>query len=204
MMDFLQRRLESLENDLTRERERAQSAQNLIAHQDALRTEVESSLKSVHEQLRREKAERESEEEKFHARGRIESLEKSLDEMHQAWTALVKDAIVRREGDKTPAELADLKSKIESWREALPKMEACLETIARDLPQSSQRLLADAGERLTGLCKQVTDTLAAWERRHALETQRQESVLADLGRERAALQKQWEEANHATRRDRVR
>ena len=62
--DFFQRRLESLERELAVERERAVTAQNAIQYQEKLRSEVEAHLKSLTEQLRREKAERDNEETK--------------------------------------------------------------------------------------------------------------------------------------------
>ena len=45
MMDFFQRRLESLEKELSLERERAANAQALLQQQDSLRSEVDSQLK---------------------------------------------------------------------------------------------------------------------------------------------------------------
>ncbi len=97
MMDFFSRRLEALEREITIEREKARSAQSQIQQQEALRGDVESHLKAVSEQLRREKAERETDEMKSHARGRIDALEKRLDEMHQSWVTLLKDAVTSRE-----------------------------------------------------------------------------------------------------------
>src|SRR5436190_3339650 len=64
MMDFMARRLESLEKDLAVERERASAAAGLLQQQEALRSQVEDQLKGMADGLRREKAERESEETK--------------------------------------------------------------------------------------------------------------------------------------------
>ena len=274
MMDFLQRRLETLEKELGAERDRAQAAQNLLAQQDTMRSEVEASLKNLHEQLRREKAERETESEKSHARGRIDSLEKRLDEMHKTWAALLKDAVTRRddkdrEAADTQAALGqevrgvaqglhelqahievgrsqsagaahemqthievwraqsagatqELQARIEAWRaqsaEAARELQTQIEAwraqsaeaaqsgatlgqFARELPERTQRVLSQLQDRLGTFVAEVADRLSSWEQRQAQESERQELRLSQLGRERAALQKQWEEANHAVRRE---
>ncbi|MCM2303484.1 MAG: hypothetical protein NDJ72_02190, partial [Elusimicrobia bacterium] len=72
MMDFFQKRIELLERELVAERERATAASNLLSQQEALKNEVEGHLKGLTDQLRREKAERDGEEAKSHARGRVE------------------------------------------------------------------------------------------------------------------------------------
>ncbi len=70
MMDFFQKRIETLERELSAERERAAAASSLLTHQQVLKDEVEGHLKGLSDQLRREKAERDGEEAKSHARGR--------------------------------------------------------------------------------------------------------------------------------------
>ena len=90
MMDFFQRRVESLESDLAAERERASAARGLLAQQEALKSEVETHLKSLTDQLRREKIEREGAEAGMHARGRIEQLDKRLDVMNATFAQLLK------------------------------------------------------------------------------------------------------------------
>lgn len=220
MMDFLQRRLEAMETELNAERQRAQAAQSLIEQQAALRGEVESSLKSLHEQLRREKAEKETESEKSHSRGRIDALEKRLDEMHAAWAGLLKEAVGTRDGKEREAAAAqsalarevgsvadgmrDLKAQVESWRSdvsMVPQAGAAMGQIARELPERERRLLTDLQDRLTRFAAELSDRLAAWESRQLQDAERQELRLAELGRERAALQRQWDEANHAVRQE---
>jgi len=220
MMDFFQRRLEALERELNAERQRAQAAQNLLSQQEAMRSEVESSLKSLHEQLRREKAEKETEAEKSHSRGRIDALEKRLDEMHQTWAALLKDAVAARDGQDREAVAAqaavgremgavayglrDLKAQVEAWRAELasvPQAGMALGQLARELPERERRLLTEIQDRLAAFTAEVADRLSAWEQRHGQEAERQEARLCELGRERAALQRQWEEANHAVRQE---
>jgi chromosome segregation ATPase len=220
MMDFFQRRLEAMERELDAERQRAQAAQNLLGQQDAMRSEVESSLKSLHDQLRREKAEKETEAEKSHSRGRIDALEKRLDEMHQTWAALLKDAVAARDGQDRASSAAqaavgrevgsvadglrDLKAQVEAWRADLsvvPQAGAALGQIARELPERERRLLTDMQDRLTTFAAELTDRLSSWEARHGQEAERQEARLSEMGRERAALQRQWEESNHAVRQE---
>jgi chromosome segregation ATPase len=220
MMDFFQRRLEALEAELNAERQRAQAAQNLLGQQDAMRSEVESSLKSLHEQLRREKAEKETEAEKSHSRGRIDALEKRLDEMHQTWAALLKDAVAARDSQDRQAVAAqaavgrevgavadglrDLKAQVEAWRSdvsIVPQAGAALGQLARELPERERRLLTEMQDRLAAFAAELADRLSAWEQRHVQEGERQEARLSELGRERAALQRQWDEANHAVRQE---
>lgn len=192
MMDFLQRRLETAEKELSLERERARSAEALMKQQEALRAEVESHLKSLSEQLRREKAERESSEMQSHARGRIDALEKRLDEMQQAWVSLLKEAVGQRQaGDQASsaaqgalkAEVAALSQNLESRLSASERRQA--------LEDQRQE------ERLEALSRERTALLRAWEEQnHGL---RQEFVKeriqreADLGAQISELARGLEE-----------
>lgn len=97
MMDFFQRRVEALEKDLAVERERALMAQNLLSQQEALKSEVDSHLRALTDQLRREKAEREGDEARSRSQGRVDALEKRLDEMHRTFADLLRDAVAARE-----------------------------------------------------------------------------------------------------------
>ncbi|MDD5657634.1 MAG: hypothetical protein PHF00_10330, partial [Elusimicrobia bacterium] len=187
---------------------RPAAAQGLLAQQDALRSEVEASLKTLREQLRAEKSEKETEEEKSRSRGRIDALEKRLDEMPQAWAGLLKDAIVQRDataGSELNAVLGglrELQTRLAEWRgdvAGLPETQATLRALARDLPRHDQSLRQGLEERLDAFAGKVDDKLAQFERQRALEAQRQETRLSELGRERAALQKLAEEQNHAVR-----
>jgi len=220
MMDFFQRRLEALERELNAERQRAQAAQTLLSQQDAMRSEVESNLKSLHEQLRHEKVEKETEAEKSHSRGRIDALEKSLDEMHQTWAALLKETVATRDGQDRQATTAqaelgrevgavadglrNLKAQVEAWRAdvaIVPQAGSTMAQLARELPERERRLLTQLQDRLTAFAAELADRLSAWEQRHGQEAERQDARLSELGRERAALQRQWEEANHAVRQE---
>lgn len=136
VIDFMADRLERLEKELALERERASGAQNLLQRQETLRTEVETHMKAIHEQLRREKAERENSEDKSHAQGRIEALELRLDEMHKTWANLLKDTLAKRDESS-----------------ALRAGEASLELapLLRDRLDDIQRGLALDRERQNGL-----------------------------------------------------
>jgi len=136
---FLEKRLESLERELAAERERAQSAQALFRQQEALRGEVESALKGLSEQLRREKAERESAEEKTRAHGRIEALEKRLDDMHSAWASLLKETIAQRQAGETAAAASSARDQ-ERQEEILQGLERALERLAP--PQAKDEVIA--------------------------------------------------------------
>jgi chromosome segregation ATPase len=206
MMDFLQRRLESLEKELGAEKDRARAAQSLLTQQDAMRAEVESNLKGLYEQIRREKSERESEEMKSHARGRIDVLEQRLDEMHQTWASLLKDAISNRDGaaKETLALQADLRREVGAVADALSQLSAQLPELrglVGQVPAEERRGFTQVAERLSRMAADVQDRLAALERRQAQQAESLEARVLDLTRERAALQEAWQEQNHAVHRE---
>lgn len=208
MMDFLQRRLETLERDLQAERERARTAQQLITQQDSMRAEVEANLKTLHEQMRREKTERESEEMRSHARGRIDALERRLDEMHQSWAELLKEAISKRDStaqeataaqESLKAELARVSEAVATLTSELPQMRA----MVGQVPAEERKGFAQVAERLSGIAEELGQRLGAWERRQSAEAERIESKAVDLARERAALQEAWAERDSAMRQELV-
>jgi chromosome segregation ATPase len=156
MMDFFQRRLEALEKELTLEREKARSAQGLLAQQDSMRGEVENQLKTLSENIRREKAERDSEEVKSHARGRIDVLEKRLDETHQSFVALLKEAITQRENgaQAASASQAALVSAVNASQSELSKEQAAL--------SSGQASLRQEITALSGAINALMEQVAQW------------------------------------------
>jgi chromosome segregation ATPase len=219
-MEFFRQKVAALERELNQERERAQTAQNLLANQEVLRGEVDASLKALHRQLRQEKTERETEEEKSHARGRIDSLEKRLDEMHKTWAALLQDAIAQRDVSTHRSDAAQagmvrdlgivadqvqaLKAQLEAWRgdiSALNQVAPTLRALAREIPEEERRLLAQLDDRLKAFSSEVQTQLSDLARQQSLDRDRQETRLAELNRERAALQRSWEEQNHAIRQE---
>lgn len=208
MMDFLQRRLETLERELSAEKEKARSAQNLLSQQDTMRGEVETNLKALYEQIRREKSERETEEMKSHARGRIDVLEERLDEMHQTWSSLLKDAITNRDGvaKETGVAQAALQREIAAITEAVTALTAQLpelRSLVGQVPEAERKGFAQVADRLAGLAQGLETRLGDLDRRQSLQTEKLEGKVMDLARERAALQEAWLEQNHAIRQETV-
>lgn len=220
MMDFFARRIEMLEKDLAMERERAATAQNMLAQQDALRTEVDGHLKALTDQLRREKAERDGDEAKSHAQGRVDALEKRLDEMHGTFAALLKDAVAKRDAlpsnalESLGAELTvfrrtvkDVSDQVSRWRDEmkdLPQVMPRVEELARRLPQDEERFESHIARRLDEFAARIGGTLAEWERRQELELQKQEERLLEMTRERAATTRVFEQQAHAVTREQAR
>ncbi len=239
MMEFLQRRLEALEKDLLVERERSRSAANALEQQQALRAEVETNLKAMGDQLRREKAEKDTEEAKSHARGRIDALEKRLDEMHQSFVSLLKDAIGQRDaGAQTVAasqsaltfsqadlareqgslakeqaavrqEIAALDGTIKNlleqigqWRaeaRGITDLAPELRGLSRQVPADARRLEEQLAQRLADFEAGLKETLSQWQYQARLESEKQDERALAFAREKAALQRAWEEQNHALR-----
>ncbi len=195
MMDFLQRRLESLEKELQVERERSQSAHNMLTQQDSMREQVESQLKAMADQLRREKSERDNEETRSHSRGRIDALEKRLDEMHQTWAALLKDAVSGVAGGGKPEELSRLREDMGRIKDSLalvPQAVGELREWAARAPADELRLEERMGAMVTRLAGSLHDQMSEWDRRRGIELEHQKEGLRALERERAALQEAWE------------
>lgn len=220
MMDFFQRRVEALEKDLAMERERALTAQNLLGQQEALKSEVDSHLRALTDQLKREKAERDGDEARTRSQGRVDALEKRLDEMHRTFAELLKDAVAQRDAlpgqalESLGAELAvfrrtvkDVSEQVVRWRDEmkeLPQLLPRVEEISRRIPQDEERFEAQIARRLDQFSSRVETTLAEWERRQELEVQKQQERLLELTRERAATARLWEEQAHAITREQER
>ncbi|MBI5631157.1 MAG: hypothetical protein HY921_09775 [Elusimicrobia bacterium] len=224
MMSFLERRLEALEGELAVERERAQSAQNLLKQQDAIRQEVETHLKSLTDQLRREKLERESEETKAHARGRVDALERRLDEMHQSWLSLIKESLSQREAQSQAASAAQ--ATLAQEQAALKAEIAGAMALAKERGSLQDKL--DLGSELASLARKFEEfkaglgqTLSRLESRMAEQTavlkefkaearelsqspaehsSSQERVIASLQAERAELLKALEQRSQELRK----
>ncbi len=198
MMEFLQRRLESLERDLESERAKAQAAQNLIGQQEALRSEVDTQLKSLSKQLRREKSERENEDTRSHAKGRIDSLEKRLDEMHQTWASLLQQSIMRPGGTDLKAIIERLAS-CETALQKVPEAAAEVRSLANRIPADDRRFEGEVSRMLSEFSAGIKDQIASMQRQQALELERQEERVQALARERAALREAWETQSHGLR-----
>lgn len=221
MMDFFQRRLEAMERELALERERARAAEGRLQQKESLSGEVEGQLKSMAEQLKREKTERESEEVKSHARGRIDALEKRLDEMHQSFVALLRDAIAKQSGaadaqkdlshgqaamgegvSALKTAFAELADKVALWRAESQGMAGLLpelRALAAALPDSARRFEGQLAQMLAQFQAEQRDRAAAWERRQELERERGEERLRAFAQEKAALERSAQERDHETR-----
>lgn len=216
MMDFFQKRVEALERELAAERERAAAATSLLSQQEALKNEVEGHLKGLTDQLRREKAERDGEEAKSHARGRVEALERRLDEMNATFAQLLKEAVTRQSPaaaivpvEALGAELTvfrrtikDVADQVTRWRDEMKELPALLpevRSIAARIPEDERRFEDQISNRLDQFASKLQGTLSDWERRHDLELRKQDDRLQSLVDERAALSKMWEQQGHQIR-----
>jgi len=218
MMDFFQKRIEALERELVAERERATAASSLLTQQEALKTEVESHLKGLTDQLRREKAEREGEEAKSHSRGRVEALERRLDEMNATFATLLKEAVSRQSPgaaivpvEALGAELTvfrrtikDVADQVTRWREEMKELPALLpevRSIASRIPEDERRFEDQISRRLEEFASKLQGTLSDWERHHDLELRKQDDRLQSLVDERAALSRLWLEQGQSIRQE---
>lgn len=194
MTEFYRKRVEALENELGLERRRALEAQGLLRQQDTLRAEADRQLKTILEQLKHEKAQREAEEEKSKARGRIEALESRLDEMHAAWAGLLKDAVAKRDAGEGRIEAA-LSAALEQLR-VLPETAARLEQGTREavrLGEEERGSLEELRRQIDGLGSQWAERQAETERKLSLYIESHRGRIETLMRERAVLQQAMEE-----------
>ncbi|MFI5362639.1 MAG: hypothetical protein ACHQ49_11770 [Elusimicrobiota bacterium] len=171
VMEFFQRRLESLEKELALERERASAAQSLLGHQEALKNEVDDHLKALTDQLKREKLERDNEEARSHSRGRVEALEKRLDEMNSTFAQLLKEAVSARDGGASGS--------------------------AREQKQFEE----GAGRRLDEFSARLARSLEEWKREQAAARAELDARVEALARERADLARTWESQARALREE---
>lgn len=215
MMDFFQRRVEALERELQLERERAASAQSLLSQQESLKGEVDSQLKALTDQIRREKAERESDESRSHARGRIESLEKRLDEMNATFTTLLKEAVTGRpespSGGALAAELSAFRGALKDsmdgvarWRGELRELAALVpqvQGLAERLPADEKAFEESVGRRLDEFAARMARSLEDWKRAQEAARAAVDERLETAARERADLARAWESQSRAVREE---
>ena len=194
MMDFLQRRLGRWSASWPPSA--SACAPGMLTQQESMRGEVESNLKGLYDQIRMEKSDRESEEMKAHARGRVDALEKRLDEMHQTWANLLKEAITNRdstevrESSTISRSVTNLNQQIEQWRADVSA-----------IPAEERRVLTQLSERLDHFTSEIDARIGQAERRQTLESEKQDARLAEFGRERAAIQEALAEQSHAVRQE---
>jgi len=227
MVEYMRHRLESLERELIRSREQAVSSQKQLEHQEKLREEVESHLKSISAELRREKELRDLEDNKQQSAGRVEALEKRLDEMHASWASLLKDAIKGQEATRESVsprlesvthefsgvrdDLRRLKDELAAVRKALAPVDDLageVDSLRRAVPEANRRrALEDKALRdeLAGLADRLGETVAGRlegiDRRIAVELHENQDRLASIQRERDALRETIEEQHHRIRQE---
>lgn len=215
MMDFFQRRVDSLERELAVERERASAAQTLLSQQDALRAEVDAHLKGLTDQLRREKLERDGEEAMTHSRGRVEALEKRLDEMNSTFAQLLKDAVSQRNDSPSAGALAaelsafrgalkDGMDGVARWRGELKEIAGLLpkfDALAERLPQEEKAFEESVGRRLEEFMARVARTLDDQRQAQDAARAQADARVEAVARERADLARAWESQSRALREE---
>jgi DNA repair exonuclease SbcCD ATPase subunit len=215
VMDFFQRRVENLERELSLERERAQQAQSLLGHQEALKNEVDAHLKALTDQLKREKIERDGDEARSRSHGRVEALEKRLDEMNSTFAQLLKDAVSSREGGPSSAALAaelsafrgalkDGMDGVARWRGELRELSALVPTVqglTERLPQDEKLFEESVGRRLDEFSARLARSLEDWKRAQEAERAELDTRVEALGRERGDLARVWEAQSRTLREE---
>ncbi|MBI4423232.1 MAG: hypothetical protein HY554_05875 [Elusimicrobia bacterium] len=189
LSEYLWRRLEGMERELQASQRQALEAHALLTQQEELKVQVESQLKLLSGQVRREKIEKEVEEEKQRAHGRVDALEKRLDEMHHTWAQLLREAIGSRQGanEDVLEELRQLRGDLGAVQHTvggLPEIMPQIHELKAQIPAGTARWEEDA-RRLEGA---VSSRLAEIERRMSQEMELQRDRVADLQRERAAIE----------------
>ncbi len=219
-MEYLRRRLEAMEQELSIERERARSAEGNIRQQEALRSEVEGQLKAIGEQIRQQKAVSDLEEQKLLSRGRIEALEKRLDEMHQTWAALLKDAVVRNQGsfEAASSEIRQVTQALEALRGEFARVkegvsevtgmapdlrgiQELVPSLAKGRSEDERVLREQIQEMLLSFGSEVGLRLKEMEGRLARESELQRERLARLDRERETLDNTLQEQRRLAREE---
>ncbi len=215
MMDFFQLRVEALERELSLERERAQAAQGLLGQQDLLKAEVDAHLKAITDQLRREKSEREGAEARERAHGRVEALEKRLDEMNATFAQLLKEAVSRRaDGPSAGALAAELSAfrgalkdgmdGVARWRGELRELAGLVprvEQLSERLPQDEKLFEESFGRRLDEFALRLARALEDWSRGQDAARAALDDRLAAMERERADLARFWDGQARALREE---
>ncbi|MBI4060934.1 MAG: hypothetical protein HY403_05830 [Elusimicrobia bacterium] len=181
MLEFFQKRIEALERELAAERERASAASNQLVQQEALKNEVESHLKSMTEQLRREKAEREGEDAKSHARGRVEALERRLDEMNSTFAQLLKEAVARQ--PPAAALLPEMRGIEEQLSRRFEEFAAGLKATLSDWERRHDQELRRQDDRLQSLADERAALSRMWQEQG--QSLRQEFLKERIARETA-------------------
>lgn len=226
-MEYMRARMEIIERELIKERERAAASENIMKQQEALRSDVEAHLNRIGAQLIQEKSVQELSEDRSEQKGRVESLEKRLDDMHGTWAQLLKDAFQRSEDGR-----AQLTPEIRAFTEAMGALREDVRSLGAGFKRledeaASQRALAREVEGLRQevplaarrreeeekalrdelrahaerLGEALFERLTGMDRRIAEELRHQEDRLEVMIRERASLQEALDEERVRARHD---
>lgn len=225
LLEYMRQRMEVIERELIKERERAMASESVMKQQEALRTEVEEHLKKIGEQLRAEKASRDLSEENSAHKGRVEALERRLDDMHKTWADLLKDAFSRQEDARAQLipevraftdSMGALREDVRTLGAAFHRLEeeaASQRALSREvqglreeLPLSTKRredeergLRDELRAHAERLGESLVERLAGMDRRLAEELKSHEQRLESMARERAALEDVLEEERSRAR-----
>ncbi|MDE2314498.1 MAG: hypothetical protein KGL04_10055 [Elusimicrobia bacterium] len=212
---YLRKRLQKMEKDLAAAHQKAFAAEQIFKRQQAVKTEVESYLRNVTEQLKREKAEREAQEQKSHDQGRVDALERRLDEVHQSLLSVIRESFAANASSSkgaaapSPSPVPDefgrmlltLSSEIDRLRNGVEAWRGESKKALEGIPEQMRRREEESAKELGRIAAGLNDRISAWERVAQLEMERQRERLEEFARERAALARTWEEQNHAVRQE---
>lgn len=227
LIEYMRARMEIIERELIKERERAASSENLMKQQEALRSDVSAHIERIGAELKAVNSVQELSEDRSEQKGRVSALEKRLDDMHSTWADLIKDTFQRLEDGR-----AQLTPEIRAFTEALGTLRedvralgagfkrleeeaASQRAMARDLEGLRQELPLSARRReqeelalrdelrahAERLGEVLLERLNGLDRRIAEDLHRQEERLAAMVRERAALDGTLQEEGSRARQE---
>ncbi|MBI3550467.1 MAG: hypothetical protein HY078_15625 [Elusimicrobia bacterium] len=217
LVEYLRRRMEVIERELKLERERTRSAEDLLRTQDSARGEVDKQLKTLLDQLKQEKQEKETAELQSRSRGRIDALEQRLDEMHRTWAGLLSQAIDKREArepdsDAAREELGALRKELESMKQAfsevpakivpeLAELKAQLPKTAASREEGDRHLGDSVRDLIARFAQTMTDRLGDMDRKLSLELEKHKERVDAVATERSLMQQAIEEQRHHVRQE---
>ncbi|HBL18839.1 MAG TPA: hypothetical protein DD417_19280 [Elusimicrobia bacterium] len=229
LLEYMRQRMELMERELIQSRERSTASENLLKQQEALRGEVEGTLKKLTDQLRQEKTVKDLEEHKQQSEGRVESLEKRLDEMHRTWGDLLKDSLKKQESNREALvpelhaftnSLAELREEVRKVAGEMRQVQSGITPITAlneqvsglriSIPEASKRRSEEEAtlrEELRGLVDRIGEgllgRLGEIDRRLAGDVHEHQERIEAMSRDRHALQEAIEEQQHRLRQEMI-
>jgi chromosome segregation ATPase len=220
LMGYMRQRMELMERELIKERERAIGSEKVLQQQESLRGEVEDQLKKLSDQLKQEKMIQELETDKSASHGRVDALEKRLDEMHKTWAGLLETAVSRKEHDVGLAgpeaqsiveNLVAMRREMANFKDTLAGIPEMVPDIAqlRNMVPADQRRRAEEEkalrEHLQGMVDRMAESLVerlgGLDRRLAQELGTHRERIEALARERDSLREAVDEQRHNVRQE---